>query len=222
MHPAGMFSCCDDTPAVIDDPQAGVMDLNEPSHALSILLRLLHEPPVEYIPEKVAYSEKFQTQIPVITPKSAIPLPLIPLLLRLADKYALTPPLVRTLHSHLAAHKSTFPMRVYGLATEFGLDYIAAKASNYLLHPPLHTYRAEEIRVIPTAEAYHKLVVLHAHRVARMREILMGEVIFPFGYGECSVHKTTTVALWDQQRKALVPKTESGQHIGSKGFGKSD
>ncbi|EKM60868.1 uncharacterized protein PHACADRAFT_247071 [Phanerochaete carnosa HHB-10118-sp] len=98
--------------------------------------------------------------------------------------------------SHLAAYASTYPLRVYGMAVGMGSDVIAAKTSKYLLHPPLTSYSTSEIKCIPTAEAYHRLALLHEHRIKRLREMLIDEKIFPQGYGECKKHTQRTKTLW--------------------------
>ncbi|THH02503.1 hypothetical protein EW026_g381 [Hermanssonia centrifuga] len=96
-----------------------------------------------------------------------------------------------------------YPLRVYGYASELGLDKVAAKASTHLLHPPLTSYSTEEMKAIPTAEAYHKLALLHEFRTRKIRETLMNEEVFPHGYGECSRHAQRTKDLW-KTRKHVV------------------
>ncbi|TDL28838.1 hypothetical protein BD410DRAFT_738597 [Rickenella mellea] len=206
-----MFSICDVSRT--ETTETNVLDLDEAAGILTVLLRLIHEPPEEYDPVDFVPLDKFETQIPVITPTAAIPLPLLPKLFQLADKYELSQPIVRTLQTHLVAHKSTSPLRVYGIATQLSLDTIAAEASYYLLLPPLRTYSLADIRSIPTAEAYHKLVLLHSYRISKLREIVLGEEIFPHGYGECPAHKLVIEHAWDERRKEVAIRIESGGHL---------
>ncbi|KDQ54744.1 hypothetical protein JAAARDRAFT_37846 [Jaapia argillacea MUCL 33604] len=205
-----MFSVCEKG-GVGDPTQGGVLDLLEPAEVLSILLTLLHFPPKPYIPDPSA--DVYSTKIVCIPAEKAIPLPLLPRLFTLADKYTLSESLVESLRTHLAAHASTFPLQVYGHSVALGLDALAESTSIYLLHPPLTTYTTEEISVIPTAVAYHKLVLLHFHRVMRLRETLLGEQIFPHGYGKCASHESRTEGLWDSQKKLLVDKIEAGTDV---------
>lgn len=197
-----MFQCCDAGYVLgeVDDAR-GVLDLHEPAPLLALLLRLLHAPPA---PPPADLDD-------VHVPAGAIPFPLLPALLALADKYALARTLRDACVAHLGAHASSHPLRVYGMAVDLGEPALAARASAFLLHPPLGTYTAAEIRAIPTAEAYHRLVLLHAHRITRVREILDGEQIFPQRYGECTWHTQRTKALWQARKKVVMNKVEAGE-----------
>jgi hypothetical protein len=139
-----------------------------------------------------------------------VPLPLLPSLYALADKYAVTEPITHALHTHLASYKSVSPLRVYALAAQLGLDDLMNATSVYLLHPPLSEYTVDEVSVIPSAGAYHKLLLLQSHREKKLKEILMNEEIFPHGYGECPEHRSATVSMWDQRRNEIVGRIESG------------
>jgi hypothetical protein len=209
-----MFSCCDKG-SVIKDSSNGEksLDLDESAEDLTALLRLLHTPPLP--PKLLATSkdlEKFETQIRVqkYDPSSVIPLPLLPLLFALADKYLLAETIVSSLCSHLLANGPLHPLQVYGFATLHGLNDIADRTSKYLLHPPLASYSVDEIKVIPSVEAYHKLVLLHQFRITKLREAVLAEEVFPHGYGECAAHKEKTISLWGRARKSLAHKIEAG------------
>ncbi|OBZ79789.1 hypothetical protein A0H81_00528 [Grifola frondosa] len=208
-----MFACCepDFVTDMYGDDQA--LDLTEPSVLLDLLFRFLHSPPESYVADETdeedADSVASFTRIRVVFPGSAIPLPVLSVLITLADKYALSQPLLQCLYSHLAAHASTSPLRVYGYAIGLGLDSIAAKASMYLLHPPLSEYSPEEVKVIPTADAYHRLLLLHDHRIKALREVLIGESIFPHGYGQCVKHSQTTTALWEQRKRVVAQQLQA-------------
>ena len=207
-----MFSCCEK-----NDSTEESLDLDESADTLDVLLRLLHKPPPPP-PRRPSKKEKdmltAQIRVREYEPNSVIPLPMLPMLFQLADKYILGESVVSSLHAHLLANASVYPLRVYGFAVEQGLDSIANAASKYLLHPPLWTYTAEDVRVVPCVEAYHRLVGLHAFRIKRLREILLAEDIFPHGYGTCSSHEQKTVSIWERARESLAWKVEAGKAAG--------
>jgi hypothetical protein len=212
--PSGdMFQCCDSGYVRDDlDEDARILYLHESASSLSLLFQLLHRPPEPYLATEAPDSEADYVHIRQTIPVSVIPFPLLPTLFALADKYAVTPSIWDVCHSHLSAYASTYPLRVYGMAVGMGLNHIAARASKYLLHPPLATYTPEEIKVIPTAEAYHRLVLLHEYRTRKLRELLIEEQVFPLGYGECSRHTQRTKALWQTRKKQVVNQVEAGQN----------
>ena len=209
-----MFSCCDNSVNPAGDDKRPVngsttksMDIYETSMTFGIFLKLLHDPPAEYpkrnkSPESSKYS--------VVTPACAIPYPVLPLLYDLADKYAVSLPILQTLDSHLAAQVSTSPLSVYGLATRRGLVDIADEASAFLVQPPLHTYTPEELRIIPTAEAYQKLLLLQHHRTMKLKKLLMDEQLFPHGYGECTAHRQVATDLWTEKKRSLLGLVDAG------------
>lgn len=200
---ANMFSCCDRDGRTDKSRESEVY---ESSSAFAILLRLLHNLPPDYPTRK----ELQQPRYAIITPTSAIPFPVLPLLFQLADKYVVSPAIVHALQSHLYAYASTFPLKVYGLASQLGLDWMADEASAFLVQPPLHTYTQDEVKLIPTAEAYHKLLILQHHRVEKIKDLLAHEELFPHGYGVCSAHKGSALAFWDQKRKSLLGRVDAG------------
>jgi hypothetical protein len=173
-----MFSCCDSDPS---SKQSQVLELNESSETITLLLRLIDDSSSHYA-FKPSPSDSDLT-LPTIPSSVLIPLPLLRPLFALAEKYQLTPTIISSLQFHLSSHAPTDPLEVYSMATLHSIPSIAAQASGYLHSPPLHTYSKERIRMIPTAEAYHQLVVLHEHRISQLREHLKGEEMFPFGYG---------------------------------------
>lgn len=174
-----MFSCCESLNAV--PVHEDVVDLHEPASILVVLLRLLHYPPP---PPALEPTEG--TQPPGYLPKkrydtaSVIPLPLLlSVLYRLADKYALPESTMESLNVHLIAHAPALPLPVYGYAWSHGMDCIAAEASQYIM--PLASYSTAEIKLIPTVEAYHRLVRLQDLRLKVLRTLLLEEDIFPHG-----------------------------------------
>ncbi|KAF4623965.1 hypothetical protein D9613_001631 [Agrocybe pediades] len=195
-----MFACCDSEKSGQQDE---VLELQESSSELAALLRLLHDPPAP--PTELPLEDKFQKV--TYDPATVIPLPLLlSLLFRLADKYAINESVVATLRMHLRANARAYPLEVYGFATLHNMEWEASEASQYIL--PLASYRFEEIKLIPNVVAYHKLVRLQDFRVKAFRDLLLGEEIFPHGYGECATHVEKTTDSWDRQRKALMGRIE--------------
>jgi len=204
-----MFSCCDADSDATFPGREGVVDLHESMGTLVVLLRLLHYPPPPPNPEPSEGTHP-SGQLPKkrYDPASVIPLPiLLSLLYRLADKYALPDSTTESLNVHLIAHAPAFPLPVYGFACTHGMDYIASEASQYLM--PLASYRAAEIKLIPTVEACHKIVRLQGLRLKVLRTLLLEEDIFPHGYGACLSHRQETSARWDAKRKSLALKIET-------------
>lgn len=197
--------------------QEQVVDLHETTSVLLALLRLLHYPlappilqPDDEKLERAILNHKLPKRI--YDPATVIPLPiLISLLYPLVDKYALSDAITKILNAHLLAHAPVFPMPIYGFATAHKLEYVACQASQYLM--PLSSYKEEEIIVIPSVSAYHKLVQLQALRVKALRELVLKEDIFPHGYGACTSHQRETTALWDAKRIALAPLIETTTDI---------
>jgi len=215
-----MFACCD-SGYVLDmlDEDAGTLDLDESAENLSMLFRLLHARPEPYPPptsvpksNRDFHDRVFHIQ-QTLPGAQAIPFPLIPTLLTLADKYALSDAIVHVLHTHLAAYTSTHPLRVYGYAVSLGLDDVAARASMYLLDPPLSSYTAQDIAVIPSAQAYHRLVQLHDYRIKKLMAYVMGEEIFPHGYGKCPRHGAKTQDVWEERKKVVCGKIQAATDV---------
>ncbi|KAJ7899974.1 hypothetical protein B0H14DRAFT_2671699, partial [Mycena olivaceomarginata] len=205
-----MFSCCD---SGAENQQ--VLDLHESESTLSALLRLLHsppDPPVQF--QREPQAEKFSTLLPVRYDEStAIPLPVLRVLLYLADKYALSDRgALESLHAHLLAHAPTDGLTVYGLALTLGdMPYVAAEASQYVL--PLAWYSPEEAKVVPTVAAYHNVLQLQAYRVKALQDILLREELFPHGYGMCPTHNTSAAAVWARTRLILARKIETNTDV---------
>lgn len=210
-----MFLCCDQEYSFVNTHEVQdmtkVLELDEPASTLRLLLRLLHFPPP---PPPLSPSAREMRQMgkPASLFQGAlIPFPLLPDMLRLADKYELSEPLRRALHSHLFANASIHPLEVYAFATRNNIDDVAAEASAYLLHPPLSTYTKDCIALIPSASAYHDLVRLHSHRIQQLKTILLREDIFPFGYGVCVAHRESTTRAWNDSRMLLASQLEAGR-----------
>lgn len=207
-----MFSCCDAGYVLHDfDPDGRMLELNEPTVALDALFKLLHSPPEPFKAESPPEGADF-TRVVETIPKATVPYPLLPALFKLADKYALSKRIVHSLHTHLASYASERPLQVYGQAVILGLDEVAAKASEHLLHPPLTRYAPEEVRVVPT-EAYQKLLLLHARRIKMLSEILQAEEIFPHGYGQCPRHAARTKAVWETMKHNIAERIEAGESL---------
>lgn len=193
------------------DEDAGTLDLDESAEKLSMLFELLHNLPEPYQEEPLPKSQRDFTRVQSTMPnETAIPFPLLPNLLALADKYALSDTILHTLHTHLAAYTSTHPLRVYGYATSLNLDDVAARASTFLLDPPLSSHTPQDINVIPSAQAYHRLVQLHEYRRKKLTEMVMGEEIFPHGYGKCPRHGTKTQEVWEERKKVVCARVLAG------------
>ncbi|KZP32216.1 hypothetical protein FIBSPDRAFT_925191 [Athelia psychrophila] len=203
-----MFDCCEGG-STLDE----VLDLEESADTLSILLSLLHtkiDPP-EHIPNPKPYGTAIRAE--QYEPGSVIPFPLLPTMLRLVDKYALSETVQRSLLAHLSCHTAAYPLEVYGYATEHGLRDLAADASMHLLHPPLSSYSPNDLKVIPVPEAWHELVLLHEVRIRGLRRLLLAEEIFPCGYGQCSSHKDKTLSLWKQRKNEIILRVEAATDV---------
>lgn len=206
-----MFVSCDGGFQLVSttlDEENRTLNLYESGSVLDALFQLLHSTPAPFEPPPPPTDF---TRIQETIPEAAIPCPLLPALFALADKYALSQEIVQTLQSHLSAYASTFPLQVYGCAVGFGMPDIAVEASAHLLHPPLTSYTPEEIKIIPTAQAYHRLVLLHELRIRKLGEVLEHEEIFPHGYGECGRHAERTKSLWLRRKATTMSKIQAGE-----------
>ena len=202
--------CCDkEHSTVVTGDQ--LVELDEPAVTLRLLLRLLNYPPPPPSLSPSAPQARRMGKPVSLYQGALIPFPLLPDMLRLADKYDLSDPLRRSLHSHLFANASVLPLEVYAFATRNGLGDVAAEASAYLLHPPLSTYSKDEIALIPSVSAYHDLVRLHSYRIQQLKAVLLREDIFPFGYGVCGAHRESTTRAWNDARMMLATQLEAGR-----------
>ncbi|KAJ7102255.1 hypothetical protein B0H15DRAFT_320774 [Mycena belliarum] len=205
-----MFSCCDSNAG---EANSQVLDLHEPGSALAVLLRLLHEPPpppAQYLLEPIG--EKVNTQLPVrYDAATAIPLPVLRLLLCLADKYALDPTVLESLGAHLLAHAPGDALTVYGLSLTLDMPYIASESSQYIV--PLDWYSAEETKVIPSVPDYHNILRLQTFRVKALQDVLLREELFPHGYGRCSTHNASAESAWERTRLILASKIETNTDV---------
>ncbi|KAJ4476716.1 hypothetical protein J3R30DRAFT_3292640 [Lentinula aciculospora] len=192
-----MFTCCGEFEEILE--------LHESADNLSALLNLLHHPPQ---PPTQLKRDNFNL-IPKVwnDPKTVIPLPLLPSLFELADKYALpSDSVTEVLGEHLLANAPEEPVAVYVFALSQGLHRVASKTSQFL--QPMANYRLEEVKMIPV-EAYHRVVQLQDTRVKAMRKHLLSEEIFPHGYGYCPSHSRETTQLWHSKRMSLAVKVET-------------
>ncbi|KAK2462064.1 hypothetical protein APHAL10511_006527 [Amanita phalloides] len=206
-----MFTCCHaaDNSTESDLPQT--LDLSEPSPVIIVLLHLLHDPlgPPLGEPPNFSSSQLYQKRYDW---RTVVPLPLITtMIFDIVDKYMLDPSIIDTIWLHVNAHAATDPLQVYSFATLHDKDQIASEASQYLM--PLASYRSDEIKVIPSVEAYHKLVRLQHIRLKSLKAILLSEDIFPHGYGKCPIHHDRATSIWDAQRKALADRVDTGTDI---------
>jgi len=199
-----MFLSC--TPDIVKDETGQVLDLHETASALACLMQLLHEPPpapVQLSPVTQSTNvNSFSYPVPY-DPSTIIPLPiLISSLYGLVDKYMLTRSISDLLDIHLRANAPEHALQVYGFATLHGINAVASEASQYLM--PMGSYRLDEVRAIPSVEAYHKVVRLQNVRVQALRKLVLREEIFPHDYGKCPPHYDQAKAIWDSQRKTLA------------------
>ncbi|KAI0702476.1 hypothetical protein BC835DRAFT_1320873 [Cytidiella melzeri] len=210
-----MFSCCDAGFYMVNtlDEDNKTLELHESAVVLNTLFQLLHSPPAPFVASPAEESQDFTRVWEHKISEATIPWPLLPSMFVLADKYALSREVTGVLRSHLAAYASVFPLQVYGTACTLGFSDIAAEASAHLLHPPLSKYGPEEIKVIPTAEAYHQLVLLHDFRVKRLSDILGNEEVFPHGYGECSRHSQRTKIAWEGRKQAISSQIKAATDV---------
>lgn len=215
-----MFATCESGYVLEEiDEDTETLELNETSATLNMLFNCLHYPPEPYAEPPKSPQPRGDYTIQFRSPlESSIPFPILPSLLRLADKFAFTDELTHCLRSHLSAYISTYPLRVYGYAVELGMDAVAAKASMFLLDPPISSYSVEDMKAVPSAEALQKLVLLHNHRITKLKEILEGEAIFPYDYGFCSKHGQKTRNLWKQRKEQIVPKIQAGTFTACQSF----
>ena len=174
-----MFTCC-----TTDMEQ--ILDLQESSGNLVVLLRMLHEPPSPPSQKPADEFDPIDTFDPFDTfdlieydPITVIPLPLLSTLFELADKYALQETVTNCLKAHLIAHAVAYPLEVYGFATRYGMEKIASHTSQYVM--PVASYSYDEISLIPNVVAYHKLVRLQDLRRKALRNLILEEDIFPHG-----------------------------------------
>ncbi|KAJ7071529.1 hypothetical protein C8F01DRAFT_974322 [Mycena amicta] len=204
-----MFACCD---ASADDSFNEVL-VSEKEAELSILLRLLHTPPeapVRFVLHP--RSEKVKTHLPVrYDSTTTIPLPVLRLILSLADKYAVESHLLKILEQHLVAHAPEHALEVYSLALNFEMPMVATEASQYIL--PLSWYSGDEVKRIPTVLGYHNIHRLQTFRVKALQEILVHEELFPHGYGTCPSHDDAA-AIWKRTAIILARKIESNSDVG--------
>jgi len=221
-YAGNMFSCCDDSHSEVSDQS---MDLLESSASLCLLLTLLHSPPDP--PTLPKQDGPWDLGPALNTDSSVIPLPILAQLFLLADKYALSDSVTKVLSEHLLANAPLNPLFVYGFALSAGFPDVASKACRWL--KPMALYSQEEIKIIPTVEAYHNVIRLQDLRVKALKRILLEEEIFPHGdyhvwtavqvsmlmllfstgYGACSSHLNETQTIWHSARVNLARKVET-------------
>ncbi|KAL5534585.1 hypothetical protein ACEPAG_1048 [Sanghuangporus baumii] len=204
---ADMFACCD---ASGEGRNLWSVDLYESVNDMTLLVRLIQDAPQTLSGATVREESSEQS---LEHPSAVIPYLLLPRLFALAEKYALKLPVMQILRTHLLAQASIAPLLVYGLATQYSLPEIADDASKFLALTPLERYSLEDIKIVPSAEAYHKLLQLQSYRKRRIKELLMNEDLFPHGYGACSAHKDFAELMWDKRRRNILPNVHSGSDV---------
>lgn len=194
-----MFALCE-PPTDNTEP---TMDIPESSGAVQLLLDLLHSPPKPVVSSNVPPAED---------DRQIIPIPIIPQMLTLVDKYLLSADIGEAIHSHILAQAPRHPLRAYGLLTLLEMPSMASKASAFLMKTPLDAYSVEEIQEnIPDLRAYHKVVQLQALRTRRLKEVLSDEPLFPHGYGRCDAHEQKAVLAWEQRKQRIAWRLHVGE-----------
>lgn len=201
-----MFSCCTKEGGSDD---SSTIELYETANDVALLIQLLSYPPSELSWKSMIKGTSQRTFVPM---EAVIPHPLLPRLFVLAEKYAFTSPIMNALQTHLAAQAPAAPILVYGIATQYSLPDIADKASAFIT-APLDTYSTGQIKIIPNAEAYHKLLLLQNYRKLKMKELLEKEELFPHGYGACVSHKSHAEAVWNETRETLLKELNCGKNV---------
>ncbi|KAG8990062.1 hypothetical protein FRB94_004015 [Tulasnella sp. JGI-2019a] len=220
------------------------LDVHEPSDLFLYFIKLLHgdigslettdqTESVEEAPEATTASTPELVDIadthlrPRPVPRSAIkkepllvaiiPMSLLLPLWNLLDKYDVpASPYHQIVESQIKANAEKHPLEIYGLAHQHDLTSVAAHTSQYLISKPMEHYSLDEIVAhFPSAKAYHRIVLLQAHRKWKLKEILRTEEIFPRGYGFCSVHGSGTKAHWDSLKKDLEPRVTGATDLPS-------
>lgn len=218
-----MFACCDPSDADMGhsdevlDISKEVLDIAESAAEVGLLLDLLHSPP-ELLPAEEPPRIKFPSlkdkEPQHVETRKIIPLPIIPQLLSLADKYILPAEITEAIHSHLLAQAPTNPLWVYGFAILQELPEIASIASYYLLNHPMDELSYDQILDnMPNLKAYHQIIQLQGLRTRRLKEVLMAEPIFPHGYGRCDNHEQKTVMAWEQRKQGIAWRIHAGESV---------
>ena len=197
-----------------------IVEMAESTHSLTTLLSALHNPPRILPPPRsrplftVGAPESYEIPLSPGPIPDLLPFPrLRELLYPLADKFQFSASITSALHSHLAAHAPTLPLETYALASFLSLASIANDASQYLLDFKLSSMPIERVRLIPNAEAYHRLLQLQTHRVEKLRSILLEEEPFPHGYLFCKAHGTSTRKLWDARRNVVLHSLDGNTDV---------
>ena len=93
---------------------------------------------------------------------------------------------------------------------QYGLAELADTASTYLMRTRFDKLTPEQVRVIPTAEAYQKVILLQQHRKSEIKTLLTNSELFPFGYGACPTHAKIATTRWNDERAKLQELVEAG------------
>lgn len=208
------------------------IELLETSHVVSLLLTVVHSPPITFPPRQRVKFEvgKPEPDVRRETADSLPPPGLLPfenvreLLHPLAQKYAFTTDLVKALKSHLALHMVRYPLDVYILACGLmvGVDEqveemkeLASDTSQYLHSPTLSELSLSTVRKFPTAESFATLLRLQMFRLEKLKRVLRDtkNTVFPFDYNICKDHGTMTRKLWEARKKTLEAELDAGTDL---------
>jgi hypothetical protein len=212
--------------------QEECIELLETSHTISLLLTVVHSPPITFPPRERVKFEVGKPEPDVRREIADFPSPpgLLPfenireLLHPLAQKYTLANELVKALKSHLALHMVRYPLDVYVLACGLmvGVDeqveemkQLASDASQYLHSPTLSTFALSTVRKFPTAESFATLLRLQMFRIERLKRVLRDtkNTVFPFDYNMCKDHGAMTRKLWEARKKTLEAELDAGTDL---------
>ncbi|KIY69670.1 hypothetical protein CYLTODRAFT_372307 [Cylindrobasidium torrendii FP15055 ss-10] len=212
-----MFSCCDNASSEQDQR----LELAESSTVLQALLRLLHTPPP--FPGSSATSNattegskdpKYFLVPSDVDSTTVIPLPILPLLYELIDKYELSESIERAIDEHLLTHIPQDPLHVFGYAASLDKTKIMSTASEYL--NPLASYPQKDIlALIPSVKIYHDVNVLQDMRSKAFRNILVKEALFPHDYGICPHHAKDAQLHWEARKFLVMSRIQCNTDISS-------
>ena len=208
------------------------IELLETSHTISLLLTIVHSPPITFPPRERVQFEVGTPEPDVRREVANSPSPpgLLPfenvreLLHPIAQKYTFTDELVRVLKSHLSLHVVRHPLEVYTLACGLmvGVDeqveemkQLASDASQYLHSPTLSSLPVSTARKFPTAESFATLLRLQMFRMERLQRVLQDtkNTVFPFDYNMCKDHGVMTRKLWEARKKTLEVELDAGTDL---------
>lgn len=213
------------------DPREPSVELLETSHTISLLLMVIHSPPVTFPPrEPVKFvvgkpEANIRQEVAGSPPPGLLPFESVrELSYPLAQKYAFTDKLIRALKSHLALYMVRYPLDVYTLACRLRFEVdgqsdemaqLASDTSQYLHSPTLTSLPLSATRKFPTAESFATLLRLQMFRMERLQQVLQDtkNTVFPFDYNMCKDHGTMTRKVWEAKKKTLEGELDAGTDL---------